>query len=286
MRLFITGANGFIGSRVRTLAELSGHEVMCLAPPHRMASAPLDRIADFQPDACIHCAWIATPGVYQESPENADHVAWSVSLVKGLLHSGTRRFVVLGSCAEYLPARRPLSENYPLVVSGSPYATAKVRLHSELRKLQESHPFTLAWARIFFPFGAGEHPGRLFSLVARACRERGYDPAMIRHPAAIRDYIHVEDVASAILLLSERAANGPYNVGSGRGVAVGEAAAKLAQMLGVDPHEGSGSPDAGLEDMVVSDSSRLMAFGWRPKHDLEAGFSDYLDHTRGGPCST
>lgn len=286
MRLFLTGATGFIGSRVRRLAESRGHQVMCLNSPHRMSSLPLEALAAFRPDACVHCAWIATPGIYQHSPLNTDHVAWSLALVRELLRIGTQRLVVAGSCAEYSPSLERIPEEHPLVADGTPYAMAKVRLHRELRELQRSREFSLAWPRIFFPYGAGEHPERLFSLVASACRQGCFDQTMLRKPRAVRDYIHGDDVASALVLLAERGANGPYNVGTGRGVAIGAAAAKLAQMLKSRPLADAASPDGEIEDMVVSDPGRLMAYGWRPVHTVDTGFADYLDQSRGGLSST
>ena len=281
MRLFVTGAGGFIGSRVRSRAEARGHEVLCLERPYHMANLPLDKLAAFRPDACIHCAWITTPGAYQVSPANAHHASWSVTLIERLLELGTRGFVVLGSCAEYAASTTRLTENHPLAIDGPPYAQAKIGLHRTLQAMKDRLGFDLAWPRIFFPFGEGEHPQRLFSTVVRAVRQGEYDPTMIRHPDAVRDYVHVDDTAAAILLLAERAANGPFNVSTGRGVAIGAASELLARMLRGSPPDNSRSPDTVSHDMVVGDPARLLACGWRPQHNLESGLGDYLPHPSG-----
>jgi nucleoside-diphosphate-sugar epimerase len=286
MRIFLTGASGFIGSRVLQVSQAGGHDVLCLRRPHTLADLPFERIADFRPEVCIHCAWIATPGVYQDSPANADHQAWGLSLVEQLSALGTRRFVMIGSCAEYAASATPLGEDHPLVAAGTPYAAAKCGLRQTLRVMQRTTDFDLAWLRVFFPFGVGEHPQRLFSSVARACREGDYDPAMIRFPHAVRDYVHVDDVAAAIVLVAERSADGDFNVGTGRGIEVGAAASLLARMLGVRPREDARSPDPTTEDMVVAAPSRLLACGWRPRHDLESGLAGYSHHFRGEASPT
>ncbi len=286
MRMFLTGASGFIGSRVLQRAQAGGHEVLCLSRPHTMADLPFQRIAEFQPEVCIHSAWIATPGIYQDSPANADHQAWGLSLVERLSALGTRRFVMIGSCAEYAASETPLTEDHPLVDAGTPYAMAKCGLRHALRAMQEKTDFDLAWLRVFFPFGVGEHPQRLFSSVARACREGNYDPAMIRFPRAVRDYVHVDDVVGAIVLVAERSADGDFNVGTGRGVEVGAAASLLARSLGVRPREDTRSPDPATQDIVVASPSRLLACGWRPRHDLESGLASYSHHFRGGTSPT
>lgn len=281
MRLFITGANGFIGSSVRRLAGMRGHEVMCLTEPYRMANPPLELLESFCPDACIHCAWIATPGIYQHSPENLSHCKWSERLVEGLRRVGVRRFVILGSCAEYQGSFAPIREDHPLVTDGTPYAAAKIRLHSTLRKLQKGSDFTLAWPRIFFPYGTKEHPRRLFSSVVQACRSSAFNPAMIKSPFAVRDYVHVSDVAQAILLLTELGADGSFNVGTGRGITIGSAVAELAQMMGYQAPDFAATGTIDDKDAIVADVARLQALGWKPRHELRARLMDYVDSACG-----
>ena len=97
MKILVTGATGFIGSAFAKLALGQGHEIggMMLPteqpPAHvpvtdrmvwikgTLADLPWRDLEAFKPDACVHFAWIATPGVYLESPENEKHLEWSLN---------------------------------------------------------------------------------------------------------------------------------------------------------------------------------------------------------------
>ena len=129
MKILVTGATGFIGSAFAKLALSHGHEIggMMLpteAPPTHvpvsdkmvwikgtLAELPWREIESFKPDACIHFAWIATPGVYLESPENEKHLEWSLNLARRLKSIGMGQFVGVGTCIEYKITDAPLNED-------------------------------------------------------------------------------------------------------------------------------------------------------------------------------
>src|SRR5712691_3478874 len=102
MKILVTGATGFIGAAFTRLALSHGHEVAGMmlpteAPPASvpasdkltwlrgtLAEPPWREIERFGPEVCIHFAWIATPGVYLESPENENFLRWSLDLIHRL----------------------------------------------------------------------------------------------------------------------------------------------------------------------------------------------------------
>ena len=152
MKIFLTGQDGFIGREILRQARAAGHEVMGLEKPFRVENPPWDAIAAFAPEVCIHCAWIATPGVYLESPENVQHREWSLGMIRRLAAMGTRRFVVAGTCAEYGASNDLLCEEeepFPLTLYGREKNLLRVALSEESMKLG----FELLWARIFYPYG-------------------------------------------------------------------------------------------------------------------------------------
>ena len=101
-----------------------------------------------------------------------------------------------------------------------------------------------------------------------------------------RDYVHVDDVARANLLVMEReeANYQVYNVGSGVPTTQRQFASALARKIGVeiDPII-PGEFRLGDVRHIVSDVSRLLALGWRPTKDLDHILADYLSwiHTQG-----
>ena len=119
MNILLTGGTGFGGSAFSIRARARGHRIGALVRPATahthglqdennlswlhgtMADPPWRAIEKFAPEACVHAAWIATPGIYLESSENRDHLRWSIDLARRLREMGLRRFISLGTCIEY-----------------------------------------------------------------------------------------------------------------------------------------------------------------------------------------
>lgn len=288
-RILVTGASGFIGSAVVRHALAAGHEVAGLVrtsgrlPPGAaeitgdLASPPWKAIAEFAPERVVHSAWISTPGVYLESSENEAHVEWSRNLAKGLVGLGIRRLLVLGTCIEYQASPGFRREDLTPIQPASTYARAKVRLHGSLTRDLAGTGVGLSWGRVFYPYGEGEHPARLCSsLIARF--RRG-EAAELRTPDSAKDYIHIDDLAAAILAVAAAEAAAVVNLGAGKGVKVREIAERIAASMGC-PHllrmPSVPAPDPSGD--VVADVTRLRALGWEPKVTLESGLRRLIQH--------
>lgn len=274
MRIFITGHHGFIGRETARHARLKGHEVMGLEKPFRMENPPWSLLEKFRPEVCVHTAWIATPGVYINSPLNESHRIWGRELAVGLAGLGMRHLVALGTCAEYAPSFSPLHEENSPLGRSSPYANAKAAFHDDLSEIALGNGFTLSWARIFYPYGPGEHPQRLISSLIRGFAEN--KPARIQAPEAVRDYIHVEDVSSALLLLAEQKVHGTVNVGTGHGIRLGDLESMIARLMGISFQSAPSLFSRSAADSVVADIGRMKALGWTPRHGhVESGLQTY-----------
>lgn len=230
---------------------------------------PWDRISGFQPEVLIHTAWEATPGVYLESLENRNWVNWSEALIEGSLQRGVRRFVLLGTCIEYPIIGQPLPETLdPAPVSL--YARSKDELHRRLTRRLAGTDIALVWARLFYPYGPGEHPSRLCSSLVR--RLRSGERIILNTPHSTKDYIHIDDVGRALLTLASQGASQTVNIGTGVGTTVLELAQRIAGLLGRTDLVGWDDPPApDLLHHVVADASRLRSMGWSPQVELEEG---------------
>lgn len=283
MRILVTGGSGFLGAAFVRTARAAGHRLAVLsrAAPGEdtagvtwltgsVAEPPGDAIARFAPEACVHAAWIATPGVYLESPENDHWVRWSLDFLDRLSSLGVRHFTVLGTCIEYRITGRPLREETTPLAPVSPYARGKHALHERLREHWRDRQHGLAWARIFYPYGEGEHPARLASSIIQRLK-RG-EAVQLKTPGSVKDYIQAEDVARALLTVVESGFDGPINVGTGEGVAVETIARRLAELLGrPELVRVPAQPVADPLDYVVADATRLRGLGWSPQVTLAAG---------------
>ncbi|MCS7091148.1 MAG: NAD(P)-dependent oxidoreductase [Verrucomicrobiota bacterium] len=290
MRLLITGANGFIGSACVRMAQKRGHHVAGLKRPGRpvppdlassdqvvwlegtLQAPPWQAIEAFGPDACLHAAWIATPGVYLDSPENDRLAAQSLDFLRNLVRRGTKWVVGVGTCIEYQITGCPLSEHHTPVAPTSPYAQAKDTLRRALEQDAEQFGWHFAWGRVFYPYGPGEHPARFCTSLLEQLR-RG-QPVTIKSPHSLKDYIFIEDLAAAILLTLEQRVTGPINWGTGRGVTIGQLAQTAADLFGRP--ELIRFQDPPLPDPfhpVVAEVSRLRRLGWQPQVSLREGLS-------------
>jgi dTDP-6-deoxy-L-talose 4-dehydrogenase (NAD+) len=300
-RILITGSTGFIGSAVLRQALAAGHEVGVLIQPGHpatrthsapspdpaspavtvltgsMAEPPWEALRQFLPDTLIHCAWIATPGVYLESPENELHAQWSEALSLRLVEQGLQQLVVLGTCIEYRMGSARLHETETPLEPTTPYARAKDQLRRRLVEQLADHPgVRMAWGRVFYPYGEGEHPARLCSSLISSLR-RG-DEVVLKTPESTKDYIHISDLAGAILRVAEAHVDGPVNLGTGNGVTVREIADRLATLLGRPDGVRALSPAAPDPlGFIVADAGQLRKLGWEPKVTLESGLRRLID---------
>jgi nucleoside-diphosphate-sugar epimerase len=106
------------------------------------------------------------------------------------------------------------------------------------------------------------------------------DEVVLRTPDSTKDYIHISDLAEAILRVAEARVDGPVNLGTGTGVTVREIADRLATMLGRPDRVRASSPVVPdpLGD-IVADAGRLRKLGWEPKVTLESGLRRLIDTT-------
>ncbi|MFK5920722.1 MAG: NAD(P)-dependent oxidoreductase [Verrucomicrobiota bacterium] len=291
MRILVTGATGFIGSQtVKSLIQW-GHQVAALsrnpAPQSldeagqithlqgSLAQAPWDAIKSFAPDTCLHSAWITTPGIYLDSEENDILVSDSLNFLKQMEQLGVNRFVALGTCIEYdLSGGNPLQEKRTKIDPSHRYSKAKAQLHEQLRQTL-SPDSTLTWARIFYPYGSGEAPERLSSLlIKKACAGEAME---LKQPENTLDYIHISDIASALTTVLEASPGGSINIGTGTGISVLTLAEEICDLMDCSKLIYFPKTDF-LNDPVsiIADSSTLRSLGWKPETSLKKGLEDLI----------
>jgi nucleoside-diphosphate-sugar epimerase len=283
MRIFLTGATGFLGSRV--LAFLSGHELLCLSrrsgrrPTLRGVRSISGDLADpttwqtelqqFAPDCCIHLAWTDLPNYsFSACRANLDS---SMRLVETVVTSGATRIIVAGTCWEYGNASGAVKENQPIGDCGV-FASTKHALRLMLESFAREAQIEARWVRIFFAYG----PHQRISALIPQCHLaylRGTQPA-IRNPEAVQDFVYVDDVARGIVAIAEAdAGSGIFNLGSGAPTSVAYVVNQVADHFRVPrpfmlPQSQSG---------FWADTSKVSAAtGWRPQTSIESGIMETL----------
>jgi nucleoside-diphosphate-sugar epimerase len=191
-----------------------------------------------------------------------------------------RAFISAGSCSEYGPSEKPLSEESPLLPP-TIYGASKAAAFLCGRSLAMQLGIPFLHLRLFGAYGAGEASQRLIpQLVTKLSRGR---PVTLTGGEQVRDWLYVDDVVRAFgaaSMLPSRSERGVYNVCSGLPMSVRQVGETVADQLGA-PREllrWGEIPYRSDEPMrIVGDNHRFIeATDWRPTTTLHEGVSEMI----------
>ena len=292
MKVLVTGAGGFIGSQVVRKVLQDGHAiVVVLRPgesPERLTDC-LDSVSLFQcdlydgeavrrlvsetrPDNVLHLAWYAEPGRYWEAKENLDCVRMSLSLAQALAEAGCSRLVGAGTCAEYDWDHGFLSENVTPLKPRSLYGICKNATREVLQAFCAQAGMGFAWTRFFLLYGPMEPKERLIPYVVLTLLKG--EVARCTFGEQMRDFLCVEDAASALWAVAKSDLSGPVNVGSGQAIKVRTLVETVAEHLQREENVVFGAlpTDPQEPPLVLADVRRLTnVVGWKPSLTLKEG---------------
>jgi nucleoside-diphosphate-sugar epimerase len=229
-----------------------------------------------RPSHLLHLAWVTTPGEYWTSLENERWREASVHLVREFIRFGGRRVVVAGTCAEYDWSHGICDEATTPMRPATLYGRCKHALHLDLVQLTEAAGRELAWARLFFLYGPGEHRARLVPGVIESLL-RG-QPALCTPGTQQRDFLHVSDAAEALVRILMSREVGAFNVASGTAIPVAEVVGRIGRLLGASRLIRLGARPASSNEpaLLAADVCRIRALDWNPRFGLTEGLEDTI----------
>ncbi len=304
MNILVTGGAGYVGSHAVKHLTANGHDVWVfdnLVYGHRGAADP-DRLIvgdlldgetlrsvmkQHQIEAVMHFAAYAFVGESVTNPAKyyQNNVVGTLSLLDAMRDCNVGKIVFSSTCATYgVPQTVPIPEDHPQNPI-NPYGFTKLVIERALEDYRHAYDFGYAALRYFNASGAasdgsiGEdhqpetHLIPLVLQVALGQREHitifGTD-----YPTpdgtCIRDYIHVDDLATAHLMalqkLEPRSAI-KLNLGTGRGASVREVIDCCAEITGkpiktIEGERREGDPP----ELVANPDTAEQVIGWRAKH--------------------
>lgn len=272
-RVLVTGASGFIGRATCAALTARGFDVYGLSRRPRaestltwfvhdqLADNPARLLRDLQPDVLVHLGWVAPPADYRDHPDNLRWVERTLDLANRARETGTTRQVFVGTSLESAP-------EYTV------YGAAKHHLYEAISTGLAGTSWS--WARPYLVYGPGEAPGRLIPTMARALTRN--TEVALGPGEAIRDFIHVEDVAEALVVLCESDHRGPVDLGTGRAVSVADAARLMARLAGRPDLLRLGAlPRRAEPPRLVADARLLRQLRAAPRIPLEVGLAEALN---------
>jgi UDP-glucose 4-epimerase len=303
----VTGGAGYIGSHVAWALVDAGWRVVVLddlstgfrplAPPAAsffqgsVGDAALVRriLRDERVDAVLHFAGsvVVEDSVAQPIAYYRNNLGNSIELIEACLACGIKRLVFSSTAAVYGdPDSVPVAETAPTRPL-NPYGQSKLMIEQVLRDVDRAHRFPHVALRYFNVAGAdparrsGQSTLRATHLIKVACEVAvGARPDMqifgtdydTPDGTAIRDYIHVSDLADAHLRALEYLLEGgkslTLNCGYGQGFSVREVL-KIMEEIAARPIPASPAPRRpGDSPKLVADSRVLQErFHWSPRYN-------------------
>jgi UDP-glucose 4-epimerase len=301
MKLLVTGGAGYIGSIVAQRLLDAGHEVVVLdnlSRGHREAVPAGARLVEADLldatalgeavgegfDGALHFAALSLVGESVVRPELywRNNVVGTLNLLDALRAAQVERLVFSSTAATYgEPETIPIEETAP-TRPVNPYGASKLAVDQMIGDECRAHGLGAVSLRYFNVAGAsgclGEdhHPEtHLIPNVLRAAQ--GINDCVqvfgIDYPTpdgtAVRDYIHIEDLATAHLLALDGARPGEhriFNLGNGNGFSVREVIAAARTVTGLDIPVREAPRRAGDPPVLVAASGRIRAeLGWEPR---------------------
>lgn len=303
MRILVTGAAGYVGYAVGRRLVAAGHEVDGLVRDHRAALPPgVQRIAgDLLVPAHLPrgpydgvCHLAARTRVRESLTDPLPFFTVNVQGTVNLLQATAADRIVYGSTAAVYgtPDEQPIKETQPPEPSNA-YGASKLAAEHAVRCHARTGASGAIVLRTFNVAGSVDgrpdpDETRLIPKALSVAAGRAPHLEINGDGAAVREFLHVDDLAAAYVRALEAVRPGDdrvYNVGSGAGASVREVVAAVEDVTG-RPVPTRRRPPRPEPPLLLCDSAAIRAdLGWRPEHsalpELIASSWDALTRANG-----
>lgn len=302
-RILITGATGFIGTRLTKSLLADGYEIAILVRSGSDTSrlcGVLDRVSqfcgdvrdgerisrifsEFKPDAVLHLVtYYAVEHVPQDIGVMLDtNVKGTINLLDAARVHEVKLFVNTSTCAVYEQKDRPLTESDPISPQNL-YAVTKLQAEDACQFYALNYGVNSITLRLFPPYGPGDHERRLIPYVIQSFID-GKSPALTTGHQKW-DFVYVDDIVDAYRsVLRSYPFKTPYdviNIGTGEPASIRDVVLTIMGMTGVEaelfwgavPHRKN---EVWYNSADIRKSKRIIK--WEPTTSLDVGLKKTLD---------
>lgn len=293
-KVLITGASGFLGSRLALYFNQERYEVigwnrsLCPGQIHTHCINLLDikevesSLKSYKADIIIHCAGSADVGKSVMNPmmDFEGNVTITHNLMFSLHRLGLEesRFVFLSSAGVYgNPISLPIKEDMKLNPL-SPYAVHKMMCEDICNYFVNNYGMNIKIARVFSAYGAGLKKQLFWDMYKKYVNTGRLD--LFGTGNESRDYIHVDDVVQALFLIATSEDKEiVYNVGNGEEIKIKDIALMFADKIGINRKVISFNGVVREGDPINwrADNSKIVKLGYKKTINIEQGISSYIN---------
>lgn len=302
-RIYLAGHRGLVGSALLRALQRKGH-TQILTRTHAeldlRRQADVERFFEKERPEYVLLAAAHVGGIYANASYPADFICNNLQIQTNVIESarqyGVKKLLFLGSSCIYPKfAPQPMPESCllsgPLEPTNDSYAIAKIAGIKMCQAYHRQYGFSAVSVMPTNLYGPQDnfHPEN--SHVLPALLRRFHEARLAQAPevriwgtgAALREFLHVDDMADACLYLMETYDDDEIvNIGSGEEISIADLARLIANIVGYQGKiiQDTSKPDGTPRKLL--DLTKLHALGWKARISLEEGIRDtyrwYLDH--------
>ena len=294
----MAGASGFIGSSVSKSLLKAGADVtgfyyddgagapQSLQYPSVVADlGDVSAVSQFvqKQEIVIHLAGPPSVAASFQDPARymRVHAEGTANLLEAARQANVRRFIYVSSAEVYGQSQSEYVTECERLQAKSPYAAAKIAAEQLVTVYGQAYELETAILRPFSVYGPGSSPFSVVNRILSAARAN--DPILLNDLRPVRDYIHVDDVAAAVLKACVLPVPGQaFNVGTMQGTSIAQLAETALRVLGkrLPVHQNSKDLDsrsasADIFRLVADNRKAARELCWRPAMTLEDGLRQF-----------
>jgi GDP-L-fucose synthase len=303
-RVFVAGHRGLVGSALTRALKSAGYPEPVVRTRAELDLTDQQAVRRFmtseKPDAVMLAA-AKVGGIHANNTYRwdfiYDNLAIQNNVISASLETGVDRLVFFGSSCIYPKlAPQPMREDVlltgPLEPTNEPYAIAKI---AGVKMIEAAAAqFDRKWVSLMPTnlYGPGDNfdlqnahvlPAMLRKFHEAAVEQKAGGDPIVRlwgRGTALREFLHVDDLARAGVFMLDSGVTGLYNVGSGAEMSIKELAETMASVVG---YTGRVEWDATKPDGTprkLLDSSRINHLGWKPVIGFREGLASTYEWYR------
>lgn len=310
-KIYVAGHNGLVGSAIVRKLKKEGFNNIVMRSHMELDLTNQQAVNEFfekeKPDYVFMCA--AKVGGIQANKEALDQFMYINTMIEfntimAAFNNGVKKFCFMGSgCIYPRECPQPIKEEYlltsPLEITNEGYAIAKISGLKLCEYLNTHHPekadfISVMPCNLYGP-GDNYHPEHSHVIPAllrkfHDAKENGSrEVVMWGTGSAMREFLHIDDIADASFFLMQNYSGDPgvngapgeswVNIGCGTDLTMKELGAKIAGIVGFDGDITYDHIHPDGTPRKLLDSTKLFNLGWRPSISFEEGLKQtYEDY--------